>query len=379
VDYKFERALRLVGDTRRQRQDGLAGHGHKSRQPFESVRWSEAMNLFFWRRPKDAWFSALGSKYGRYVRPSTSYGMTTDNELQLLETYAREEFTGAGRIVDLGCWYGATTLSLVRGLASNRRATTHRTIEAFDLFEWYEWMDPIAAQLSLPRRYSSGESFYEDVRELLRPHGSLVRAEKQDLLLYMPPPIPIEFLFVDAMKNWDLAQKIVSRFFPLLIRGTSYVVLQDFAYYYPEIATNHLIMWYLRDYFRCVHHVPRSCSVVFRCVEQPRVSALPVFAPSLFTPGMIEEAYEYSMTCVSPEARIMVDVARLNFLVEQGHSEASMEQVKRLARCSGELSEPMLAEVRRVVARCAAEQRACDNWLTEIDDWAASLSKALAN
>jgi hypothetical protein len=303
--------------------------------------------------------------------------MTTDNELQFLETYAREQFTGAGRIVDLGCWFGATTMSLARGLAANRSARAHRTIEAFDLFEWHEWMDAVVQQVSLPRRFKNGESFYEDVQELLRPYGSLVRAEKRDLLRYVPPPVPIEFLFIDAMKSWDLAQTIVSGFFPLLIARTSYVVQQDFAYYFPEIATNHLIMWYLRDHFRCVHHVPQSCSVVFRCIKQPQASALPVFTPKLFTPETIEEAYEYSLACVSPYARTMVGVAKLNFLIEQGHDEASREQMQRLTRCSSELSEPMLAEVKRAVAKRSLEQKFTVNWLAEIDNWATSLSKTM--
>ena len=333
---------------------------------------------FFRKRPANAWLDALGQQYGTYRRPSQAYGMTTDNELHFLETYARDQFTGRGKIVDLGCWYGATTLSLARGLAANRHATAHRTIEAFDLFEWHEWMDPIAQQVSLPRRYANGQSFYDDVKELLRPFGSLVRVAKQDLSGYVPPPVPVEFLFIDAMKNWDLARNIVAGFFPLLMPKTSYVVQQDFGYYFPENATNHLIMWYLRDHFEFVHHVPQSCSVVFRCIKQPEASNLPDFSPSLFSAEMIEDAYEYSVACVSKEMRALVEVAKLNFLIEQGdrHGEAIRRQMKRIASFSGELTDPMLAEVRSVAARSVSEQRLPDDSAAEIDDWTKSLAGA---
>jgi len=331
---------------------------------------------FFRKRRGQSWLDALGREYGHYRRPPHAYGMTTDNELHFLETYARDQFTGKGKIVDLGCWYGATTLSLARGLAANRRAAAHRTIEAFDLFEWHEWMDPIAQRVSLPRRFANGQSFYDDVKELLRPYGSLVQVEKQDLSVYVPPAIPVEFLFIDAMKSWDLARNIVSGFFPLLIAETSYVVQQDFAYYFPEMANNHLIMWYLRDHFERVHHVPRSCSVVFRCVKQPTASTLPAFTPSLFSPEMIDDAYEYSVACVSEEMRVMVEVAKLNFLIEQGDSygDAVLRQMKRITSFSEQLTDPMLAEVRSVAARSASERRLSDDWLAEIDEWARSFA-----
>src|SRR5689334_9235262 len=129
------------------------------------------MNLRFWRKPAGAWLRP--ARWSRYRRPPQAYGMTTDAELALLEAYARDEFTGAGRIVDLGCWFGATTLSLARGLAANSRAASNRTIEAFDLFRWEAWMNPSAERASLPRRYEVGESFHDDVKALLAPYEGL--------------------------------------------------------------------------------------------------------------------------------------------------------------------------------------------------------------
>jgi hypothetical protein len=330
--------------------------------------------LSFWKKRTATWLDELGREYGKYRRPPNAYGMTTDNELQFLETYARDQFTGKGRIVDLGCWYGATTLSLARGLAQNRRVRPNRFIEAFDLFEWHEWMDPIAEQVALPRRYASGEIFFDDVKQLLLPYVHLVMLARQDLITYHPPSAPVEFLFIDAMKTWDLAQSIVRGFFPLLIPGTSYVVQQDFAYYYPQMATNHLIMWYLRDCFRWVHHVPRSCSVVFRCVRRPDVAGLPPLTPALFSAESIDEAYEYSLSCVSEDMRVMVEFAKLNFLIEQGLEGSIHQQLKRVSSLAAQVTPPMLAEMESVAAAAAASRRLTSDLHSEI----ASVARRLA-
>ena len=79
-------------------------------------------------------------------------------------------------------------------------------------------MDPIAQELCLPRQYEPSQSFYEDVKNLLSPYCPMVNVQRQNLLQYQPPPEPIEMLFIDAMKSWDLAAKIITCFFPLLMK-----------------------------------------------------------------------------------------------------------------------------------------------------------------
>ena len=91
---------------------------------------------------------------------------------------------------------------------------------------------------------------------------------------YEPAPGPVELLFIDAMKSWPLAKKIVTGFFPLLIPGTSVVVQHILIFHNPIAATSHLLMWRLRDHFEWLHQIPRSGSVVFLCKEnRPRFLA----------------------------------------------------------------------------------------------------------
>jgi hypothetical protein len=277
--------------------------------------------------------------------------MTTDHELCFLENYARFSYTGAGRIVDLGCWLGATTLALARGVADNSAVSLDHPIEAFDRFLWEDWMTPIAAAIGVPKTYRAGDDFFADVAELLRPYDAIVRLRKEDLLESEPSDAPVELLFVDAMKSWSLVDKIARDFFPRLIAGRALLVQQDFGYHALTVAGIHLLMWYLRDFFLCVHHVPESCSVVYLHTAPLTRAALPEFCPTLFSLEMIHEAWEHSLRCVRPDAWPAVLVCKLGFLVERGFAEAAHAQARDLLERGHRLPDYMLCEARAVLSQ----------------------------
>jgi predicted O-methyltransferase YrrM len=58
----------------------------------------------------------LFNKYKKYICNKTIPGMTCENELAFLRYYAENKYTGTGEIVDLGCWFGATSIALAQGL-----------------------------------------------------------------------------------------------------------------------------------------------------------------------------------------------------------------------------------------------------------------------
>ncbi len=281
--------------------------------------------------------------------------MTIPRELAFCESYARECFSGAGRLIDLGCWYGATTFSLARGLTRNRQAKNNRVIEAFDLFIWRKAMEAEAEKIGMPRRYRVGESFYLDVLRLLEPYKEVVRLHQQDLLQYKPTPLPVEFLFVDAMKSWKLAEKIIANFFPLLIPGKSIVVQQDFIFHQPIAATNHLLMWRLRDHFDWLHQIPGSGSVVFVCKKQIEAAELPNLEPESFSLEEIDQAYDYGRACVLEEdRRPYVEAAKLLFLIERGYCEAALKHARWLSENRVKFREHVLADARELIGQTTA-------------------------
>jgi len=240
-------------------------------------------------------------------------------------------------------------IDFARGLAANANTRPEWVVESFDLFIWEDWMNPIGKVVGLPYTFQAGDSFFGVVQDLVKPFGQSVRLYQQDLMLYEPPNEPIEFLFCDAMKTWDLAGKIVKSFFPLLIEGTSYLVQQDFAYHHPIVATNHLIMWYLRDHFEFVHHVPGSCSVLFFCRKKLEASQLGMFAPEFFTPDMIEAAYEYSLGCVSADLKVALRVAKLGLLLERGLDSEACRESEVITSGNAKPSATMLADLRPIL------------------------------
>ena len=249
--------------------------------------------------------------------------MTSDQELCFLETYAREGFAGKGRIVDLGCWLGATTISLARGLENNPAVHKQPWIDAIDRFVWDDGLAAIARKRNFQNSFQPGDDYYDRVTQQLGSYGAWVNLKKLDLALAQKEGSPIEFLFVDAMKSWPIAGRIAHNYFTRMLPGESYLTQQDFAFHQPVAATNHLLMWFLRDHFEWVHHVPRSPSVVYRCKRAVISDELPRFTESLFTLPEVNDAYRYSLQCVSADQRHHVRACKFCFLVERGWDEAA--------------------------------------------------------
>jgi hypothetical protein len=281
------------------------------------------------RLPPDFWIPSR-LEYETFKPPPVP-AMTTPFELCMFETYARDAYTGRGLIVDLGCWLGATTYSLARGLVSNKRVLDAPPIHAFDLFVWDLFMDEIAERIGLQHDYLPGDSYYEAAQGYLGPYGEFVRLIEEHLIGYRPGPDPVEFLLVDAQKNWPLGHSITAGFFPVLMPKVSYVVQQDFCYHRLDEVQTRMIMWALRDHFECIHHVPQSCSVVFRCTKRIDRDALPAFWPGLFDLEDIEKAYEYCYGCVAEADRAYLRIGKICHLVDWGHVEPARSEVSRLA------------------------------------------------
>lgn len=297
------------------------------------------------------WAASLANICQEYRRPPGAFGMTTDEELCFLENYARYSYIGEGQIVDLGCWLGATTVCLARGLLDNPRCCNRQVIEAFDRFIWEDWMTPIAASLGVPTAYHAGDNFIDDVRTLLSDYKTFVQIQQLDLARGKQYTSPVEFLFIDAMKSWDLANSITQTFFPRLIPGVSLVVLQDFGYHDPIVATNHLLMWHLRKHFKAVLCVPRSCSVVYFHTEPILPCDLPELSSDAITLQMIDEAWENSLRSVTAELRPPVLMCKLLFLVERGETEAAEATARRLNAEGASVSSSAITQAHAVITR----------------------------
>lgn len=254
-------------------------------------------------------FAFLHNIYMRFKRVYTGelLGMTTKSEQEYIAAYGEKLYTGEGEIVDLGCWLGSTTISLASGLKKNPAFTgSKRKIFAYDTFTWYESMNEPVAGTDLVGKFAAGDSFLETYKQRTSEHASHIEIRAGDLTTIGWRGGDIEFLLVDAMKSWELANSIVRDFYPHLIPGKSLVLQQDFAHYFTVWI--HLIHWKLRDYFAFEADVPYSSSVVFRNTKTIPVDLLnKKYSFSDFSDQDVKDAIKYSLsfTCADKRTNIL--------------------------------------------------------------------------
>jgi hypothetical protein len=244
-------------------------------------------------------------------------GMVSMDQRRYLFDYARRDFTGSGEIVDLGCWLGSSTVPLAAGLDSNPHVAARvRSIYAHDLFRWDVVMGDFVKGTPLEGRYEAGDDFQDAFLHYVAPWRHRVKVRPGDLGTLTWPDGPIEFLFVDAMKSWELANNIARQFFAALMPGTSLVFHHDFAHYYtPWIP---LLMHRLRDYLVPIQPIPRT-AVLFRATAPIPTNLLERrWSFSDFDDAEIEDAFTYAVSCTGPQGSPDLMVSKLMLRVHQG-------------------------------------------------------------
>jgi hypothetical protein len=251
------------------------------------------------------------------------YGMTTFEEQSFCTEHAAAAFTGAGEVVDIGCWLGSSTLALVRGLERNPgEAARQRVVHAYDLFVWQEWMDPIVAGTDLAGRYTPGESFLDEFERRVALHRDRIVVHAEDLLDTGWDGGPIELAFVDAMKTPELTAAIARDFFPSLVPG-AVVVHQDFVY--PWCPWIHVLMFRLRHRLEPYAAIRASYGAAFRAVGEIDPNEAEAAGSLPWARDEVEGAIEYA-SALCDEVRLpRLMAARLVGLIVAGCAAAFEE------------------------------------------------------
>jgi hypothetical protein len=180
--------------------------------------------------------------------------MLSTDERQLLTWLTGSYYRGDGTIVDGGCFVGGSTVALGDGLRSNGR---DGRIHVFDRFKVEDYM--LDFYFSGEGR-RSGESFRPVFDRNTAHVAELITVHEGDLTQQRWSGEPIEILFIDISKTWELNDFIVEQFFPSLVADRSIVVQQDFVYAgCPWVA---LTMEHLSDHFEPISFAP-DCSVAY--------------------------------------------------------------------------------------------------------------------
>jgi hypothetical protein len=175
--------------------------------------------------------------------------MIAPDESLYLHWLARHVYTGQGEIVDGGPLLGGSTVAMAEGLRLNDRVTDKAArIHSYDLFEYTVFMKRLFRKTPEP---ALGENLLARFRNNIKPWASSVEVYPGDILTYSWSGAPIEILFIDVAKTWDIQKHLLTEFFPHLIPGVSIVVQQD--YFFVSCYWIHLVMESLAEYFEPVH------------------------------------------------------------------------------------------------------------------------------
>lgn len=163
-----------------------------------------------------------------YARTATGIPtMLSKAERRLLYGLARDYASGAGAIVDAGCFLGGSTASLLSGLRDRGSHWTGPAVESYDLFRVEEFtVGKFFSDGALQVGDSFRPRFDANVGGFDIPHV----VHEGDITEIGWSGGEIEILFLDVLKSWEINDAVLRDFFPSLIPGRTVIVHQDYGW-----------------------------------------------------------------------------------------------------------------------------------------------------
>jgi hypothetical protein len=153
--------------------------------------------------------------------------MLSKMERRLLYSLARD-YAGDGAIVDAGSFLGGSTAALLAGIHDRPEPWAGPPVASYDLFQVDEYMVPkfFADDRSLQLGDSFRARFDDHVSRFDVPHA----VHEGDITKLGWSGGPIDVLFLDILKSWEINDAVLRDFFPSLVPGRSVIVHQDYGW-----------------------------------------------------------------------------------------------------------------------------------------------------
>ena len=256
-------------------------------------------------------------------------GMVGSEERACYYWLAHEWHSGAGCIVDAGCFLGASTFAFAAGAADAGRRSfgPNKLIHAFDYFKVVDAYVGEAISRDF-RPISAGESYLDIFHAQNAPYEDMIETYPGDFLSKKWNGAPIEILFIDIAKTSTLNAHACGEFLAHLIPGQSVIVQQDYYHcWHPYI---HTTMEYLSDEVElCDDHIPHQ-SAMWRLLKPvPKEKILRLAADDLTRLERMT-LLERLIGKASPTIRPMIEVVRIWQMCLDGDKDAARREIERL-------------------------------------------------
>ena len=153
--------------------------------------------------------------------------MLSKAERRLLYSLARDYAAGDAAIVDAGCFLGGSTAALLAGIRDRQREWTGPPLTSYDLFRVEAFTIP---KFFADRSVQVGDSFRPRFDAHLAGFDVPHVVREGDVTKIGWGGAPIDVLFLDLLKSWEINDAVLRDFFPSLVPGRSVIVQQDYGW-----------------------------------------------------------------------------------------------------------------------------------------------------
>jgi hypothetical protein len=262
--------------------------------------------------------------------------MLSVRERQLLHWLARYHVSGAGRIVDGGCFLGGSTAALASGLAARtdtewKNTPWKKTIVAYDMFRVEDYTLKYFGDYFTDK--TIGASFRPVFDQHIAPWRKQVQVKEGDARRRGWNGDPIEVLFLDFVKTWPMNDFILKTFFRCLIPGRTVIVQQDYLWGYGH--WNHITMELLAPSVKFLDAMEYGSVACLLTSPVPRELRSARLRRSL-SPERKRELMDRAVERWEGDERGLVELARVLLVDElDGKAAARAEYQKVITRYEG--------------------------------------------
>jgi hypothetical protein len=251
--------------------------------------------------------------------------MLAPQEQALLYSLARDYASGAGAIVDAGCFLGGSSAALLAGLRDRAERWTGWPVVSYDLFLVEDYtLDSFFADRD---DVTVGDSFRRLYDENVACYGVPHEVHEGDIVAEGWAGGAIEVLFLDVLKSWGINDAVHRAFFPSLIPGRSVLVHQDYAY--GMVPWLHITVELMRPSLRLVDEVPYASQVFL--VEKPIDPAVLDGVTQLDETEKIA-LIDQAVAANDGDTREMVRLSKASLLQDLGRTDDARDLAERIHR-----------------------------------------------